>query len=720
MEQARRLISFFLISFCILILWGNFLGPALFPNWNWPQNQQKKDAADDAANGDKAKDDGDVVNADKKDADNKNADPKGDNAKDPDDTKKVDDPKDPKADDPKDPKVDDNKPDEKEPPEPKYQLPTNPIKSVTLGSTDPKSGFAMSVDFTSIGAAARAATLNDPKFVVSENPDKLVPTPMLRVLGNNLKLDADITQAREDGENLTFDIDFPAIDKILRQVDETATTRTVSWELVEPKNPKAGETYSVAVFRLRCPDDSIEFEKKFTLNKAKPPKDGEVDASKFMLDVEFTVRNLGEKKRAVQYVLQGPVGLPLENADTTNFYRSVQAGFLEDDGDLSAETLTASEIVSAEAEKEVEDWKAPLKYMGVDVQYFTALFFLQDQLKRQDFETVTPMVAGKVERNKALSDVSITFISRTLAVAKDKPVTQSFQVFLGPKDYDTLASLEADETINFGWFPAIGHFMIWLLQLFHGWGLPFGIAIILLTCVVRGLMFPISKKQALSQKRMKELQPEIAALREKYKDDKQKMAQAQMELYRKANFNPFAGCLPLFLQLPIFVALYNTVGSWVELRMASFLWVDNLAAPDGLIDFGENIWLIGRRFNLLPVLTIVLFYAQQKMFMPAPSSPEMASQQKMMNFMLIIFLFIFYNMPAGLCVYFVASSMWGMGERKLLDFLPQPPPKERKPKKENYFSRLMKQMQEVADMKDKLKGDDEDNGGSRLKNKKKR
>jgi YidC/Oxa1 family membrane protein insertase len=561
----------------------------------------------------------------------------------------------------------------------------------------------MSVEFTSVGAAARSATLNNRErnFIISENPDNIEPTPMVRVLGNNLDVDKDITQARDDGEKLTFDVDFPAIDKILKRADETATTRNVSWELVEPKNPQAGQTYSTVVFRLRCPDDTIEFEKRFTLNKAKNPKAGEIDSGKFMLDVEFTIRNLGDRKRAVDYVLQGPVGLPLENADTTQFFRSVQAGFLENDGQLDAETLTASEIVAAADDNELEKWKVPVRYMGVDVQYFTALFFLKDQLKRQDFETITAMVATK-ERNEQLSDVSVSFISRELKIAKGDEVTQKFRVYLGPKDYDTLASLGADESINFGWFPVIGHGMIWLLQTFNSWGLPYGVAIILLTCVVRGMMFPISKKQALSQKRMKELQPEITALRAKYKDDKQKMAQAQMELYRKANFNPFAGCLPLFLQLPIFVSLYQTIGSWVDLRMASFLWIDNLAAPDGIIEFGQDIWLIGKQFNLLPILTIGLFYAQQKMFMPAPASPEMASQQKMMNFMLIIFLFIFYNMPAGLCVYFVASSLWGMGERKLLDFLPTPPPKVKKPKKEGYFGRLMKQMQEAADKR----GDD--------------
>lgn len=707
MEQARRLIFFFLISFLILILWGNFLGPKLFPNWNWPQNQQKNQAANDPKNADKAlaKGNGDIIDgagAAPKKIDGPEVDPKGDA---------------PKADEPKvvEGKPDDPQVDNKQPEAPKFKLPAHAVTSVVLGSMDPKSGFAIAIEFTNVGAAARSATLNDPKFVISENPDGIQPRPHVRIVGNNLNIDENIKLARDDKEKLTFDVDFPAIDKVLKTIDETANSRNVTWELVEPKDPKPGEIHSTAVFRLRCPDDSIEFEKRFTLNKAKPPKEGEVDSARYVVDVEFTIRNLGDKKRLVQYVMQGPVGLPLENADSTRFFRSVKAGFLDEDGDLADEALTAAAIAKADAADEIEEWKAPVKYIGVDVQYFTALLFLKDQQNRQDFTTISPMLTALDQATKDHSDISLSFISRDLGVANGQPVSQSFRAYFGPKDYAVLEQLGADSTIDFGWFTVIGHFMTWLLETFHSWGLPYGITIILLTCVVRGLMFPISKKQALSQKRMKDLQPEIAALREKYKDDKKNMAQAQMELYRKANFNPFAGCLPLFLQLPIFVALYSTVGSWVELRMASFLWIDNLAAPDGLFEFGANIWLIGSRFNLLPVLTIVLFYAQQKMFMPPATTPEMASQQKMMNFMLIIFLFMFYNMPAGLCVYFVASSLWGMGERKLLDFLPQPPPKPKKVKKEGYFGRMMKQMQEAAEMQQKLKGQNGDDSGNTIR-----
>ena len=152
--------------------------------------------------------------------------------------------------------------------------------------------------------------------------------------------------------------------------------------------------------------------------------------------------------------------------------------------------------------------------------------------------------------------------------------------------------------------------------------------------------------------------------------------------------------------------------------MASFLWIDNLAAPDALFEMSFSLPFLGSDFNLLPLITVVLFYAQQKMFMPPPTTDEMAMQQKMMNFMMIFMGFLFYRVPAGLCVYFIASSVWGMSERKLLEFLPekQIDPEKLKKKQEKrgggFFGKLMAQMQEAADMQEQIKKQREANGGN--------
>ena len=227
--------------------------------------------------------------------------------------------------------------------------------------------------------------------------------------------------------------------------------------------------------------------------------------------------------------------------------------------------------------------------------------------------------------------------------------------------------------LQYGWFGIVARAMLRLLRFLHDFAhFPYALAIICMTMMVRACLFPLSKKMAMGAKKMKELQPKIQELKAKFGDDREKMAKAQMELFRKNNYNPLAGCLPMFLQLPIFIGLYTALNASVDLRLAKFLWVDNLAAPDRLFHMPWSLPFLGQYFNLLPVITVVLFLIQQKMFMPPPTDEQQAMQQKMMNFMMIFMGFLFWHVPAGLCVYFVASSLWGLGERKMLDFIQEP------------------------------------------------
>lgn len=206
----------------------------------------------------------------------------------------------------------------------------------------------------------------------------------------------------------------------------------------------------------------------------------------------------------------------------------------------------------------------------------------------------------------------------------------------------------------------------------------YGICIILLTVLVRGMMFPLSRKQVMTSMKMQELAPELKALGEKYKDDPQKKMQEMMKLYRKHGVNPMGSCWVLLLQLPIFMGLYWAFRESVDFRLAQFLWIDNLSAPDMLFSWGESIPVIsspesyggilylGPFFNLLPILAITLMIAQQQMLMPPPTDEQQVAQRKMMKYMMIFFGILFYKVAAGLCVYFIASSVWGFMERKLL------------------------------------------------------
>lgn len=219
-----------------------------------------------------------------------------------------------------------------------------------------------------------------------------------------------------------------------------------------------------------------------------------------------------------------------------------------------------------------------------------------------------------------------------------------------------------------------------VLGLIHAVISSYGICIILLTVLVRGAMFPLSRKQALMSMKMQELAPELKKMQAKFKDDRQAMGHAQMELYRKHNINPFGTCWLLLLQMPVFMGLYFALQESIQFRLASFwpTWIHNLAAPDMMFYWGEKIPMLSRPedyggllylgpyFNLLPVIAVVLMILQQKMMTPPPTDEQQQMQQAMMKYMMIFFGLMFYKVASGLCIYFIASSVWGFTERKLL------------------------------------------------------
>jgi YidC/Oxa1 family membrane protein insertase len=233
----------------------------------------------------------------------------------------------------------------------------------------------------------------------------------------------------------------------------------------------------------------------------------------------------------------------------------------------------------------------------------------------------------------------------------------------------------------YGWFGWVAVPMLAVLHAFYFLVGNYGLAIIMLTVLVRGGMFPLGRKQAQSAQKMAELQPEIKRINEKFKNEPEKKAREQQELFRKHNYHPLAGCLPLVIQLPIFVGLYKSLMVDVELRQAplfgeSIRWASNLAAPDMLwnwsgivpefISHGTGMLALGPYLNILPLVTVALTLWQQRATMPPPADEQAAMQQKMMQYMMIFMTVVFFKVASGLCIYFIASSIWGVTERKLL------------------------------------------------------
>ncbi|NRA59435.1 MAG: membrane protein insertase YidC [Psychrobium sp.] len=237
----------------------------------------------------------------------------------------------------------------------------------------------------------------------------------------------------------------------------------------------------------------------------------------------------------------------------------------------------------------------------------------------------------------------IGFKGESLTIAANSTGELSAILFTGPKLQDRLEALSPTlkRTVDYGFLWWLATPLHWLISFFYGLVGNWGVAIMLLTFAVRGAMFPLTKKQYTSMAKMRKLQPKMAALKERFGDDRQKMGQATMELYKKEKVNPLGGCLPLLLQMPIFLGLFWMLQESVELRHAPFmLWIDDLSALDP--------------YYVLPLLMGASMFLMSKM-QPSMSTDPM--QQKMMQFMPVIFTVFFLWFPSGLVLYWVVSNV---------------------------------------------------------------
>lgn len=239
-----------------------------------------------------------------------------------------------------------------------------------------------------------------------------------------------------------------------------------------------------------------------------------------------------------------------------------------------------------------------------------------------------------------------------------------YLVFMGPKSTNLLSEVgyNLKNAINFGWFDIIAKPCLWLMNWLYGFIPNYGVAIIFLTLITKIILWPLGTKSYRSMNDMKRLQPLMAEIRERYKNDRPRMNQEIMQLYRTYKVNPVGGCLPMLFQIPVFFALYRMLYSAIELRHAPFFgWITDLSAPDRLFDFGFTIPLMEPPYGI-PVLTIVMgatMFIQQKMS-PAPGDP---AQAKMMMLMPIVFTFIFINFSSGLVLYWLVNNVSSIAQQ---------------------------------------------------------
>jgi YidC/Oxa1 family membrane protein insertase len=343
------------------------------------------------------------------------------------------------------------------------------------------------------------------------------------------------------------------------------------------------------------------------------------------LTFTYTGQGVTIRKKLVFYNDLYKVDLSVEALNTPAFTLPVGTDFGVYDKDQREHKGPVMLIDSDRKEFKEKDsdqyFTGNIRWIAQEDKYFTAAIVPKNGVEGATFWSE----GGSVEIGMRLS-----------------PKKHDFVLYAGPKDYDRLRELNLglEHIIDFGWFSFVAMPLFWVLKFFYRFIGNYGWAIMVLTIIIRIPFIPILNKSQKSMKKMSGLGPMVNAIREKYKKDPQKMQKEITELYKKNKVNPIGGCLPMFLQIPVFIALYNVLLKAIELRGAPFvLWIHDLSAKDP--------------YYILPVVMGLSMLIQQKMT-PSTMDPK---QAKIMMFMPIVFTFMFLSFPAGLVLYWLVNNI---------------------------------------------------------------
>ncbi len=300
-----------------------------------------------------------------------------------------------------------------------------------------------------------------------------------------------------------------------------------------------------------------------------------------------------------------------------------------------------------EKEKEVDPGK-PLYYNGnVHWQGFSDKYFLTSLLPVDN-----PVSSVNLEQRHSADGRAGLFISRLIYNIQPHldgdRARFAYSLYIGPKDLDVLRDTGyfLDRAIDLGWFEFIAKPLLVVLKFFYRYTHNYGIAIIILTILIKILFHPLTRKQMESMREMQKLQPKMQAIRDKFKDDKERLNKEVMDLYRTHKINPLSGCWPMLLQIPVFFALYKALLNSIELRHAPFMfWIQDLSEKDPCY--------------ITPIIMGASMFLQMKMT-PAAGDPN---QQKIMMFMPLIFTFMFLNFPSGLVLYWLVNNVLTIGQQ---------------------------------------------------------
>lgn len=497
-----------------------------------------------------------------------------------------------------------------------------------------------------------------------------------------------------------------------------------NWKVVSEERPPGGE--HKVVFETELGDPYlVKLRKTYTLG----PKDYHIG---LRVEVE-ALPGRTKGKGQLRYQLAGPRGLFIEGEWYTQTYRVATVGWLDPKGAPRRQYEDAAGIGTKRGGEAVPRGENTLKYMAVATQYFASGVAVSDRAKAEGASehpwayvratTELPFDKKQDPNQPFFDDITVRAASETLDLAPGERAAHAYLIYNGPAKVRLLSLMDGDDravdpalvaryradlqlqTItdfrSDTWLGRFASSIYWtdlvivftnlmhgLLALIHrvvpGWAM----SIVVLTVFVRLLLFYPSRKQTAMSMRMmeiqKRLQPEFEKLQVQYKDDMGAYQRAKTKLMMEHGANPFAmmgGCLLLFAQMPVMMGLYFCLQESVFFRLDSFLWIDNLAAPDMVAwwtekvpflstpeDIGSMLYL-GPYFNVLPVLAVGLMLYQQAKMMPPSTDPQAEQQRMIMKLMMVMMAVFFYKVAAGLALYFIVSTTWAILERQ---FIPKP------------------------------------------------
>jgi len=565
--------------------------------------------------------------------------------------------------------------------------------------------WAMRVQFTPWGAAVKSIHLSRYSLDALEHDPYLIQSKLERVTPTGKA------------------VRYPLAAEAITVNGQTLRLANMRWQYEEAESTDSRKVFTITIAEAETDTPVLRIRRVYEVEPGYTNDEGEFVEGRYDLQLQQTIENLTTAAFEVTFTQLGQADMPYAK-NYLGDRRTVVLGYFQPKYDKSRTRVFIDDMqhsrrdVADEADLRVlwpndqaRENEFELVFAAMTNRYFaTAMHGLAHQATidgqtvtraqplDRTFPTVSRSLLGRGETGHLLT----TFTSPTLTLEGGNAADLSVAFYAGPKAPDVIeddpiySALGLDKLIiyNLGGccailtFEWLADFLIWFLKVIHAAVFDWGVAIIILVLVVRTILHPITKKSQINMmkfgKQMQAMQPELERLKKKYKDDQSKLNQEMMKLYREKGVNPAAmglGCLPMFLQMPIWVALYAMLFFAIELRhepafydvfhraseAMGFNWrfLTDLSAPDNFIPFPEFSvfgFFTLSSVNILPILMAFVFYIQQK-FTTQPTanmSEQAQQQQKIMKFMMLLFPIFLYKAPSGLTLYILASTAAGI------------------------------------------------------------